>query len=118
MKRAAWLGIVKLLIPMCLVELSVGQDYLSLCSKCVNPRVTSKSGIGTASAVAQAKVTRQDAKAWCENWQPGDNIEACIKEQLSSNGDTYRASANCLEGTIKTIEGVSYTLAGVWTSDV
>lgn len=119
MKRAAWFGIVKLFILWVFAQPGFGQDYLSLCSKCVTPTVTLKKGIGTSNAIAEAKVTRNDAKSWCENWQSGDSLEACIKEQLSSYGkDTYRASANCLEGKITTIEGESYTLAGLWTSDV
>lgn len=38
------------------------QEWLALCSKCLSSTVTSKSGIGTAHAVAEAKITRQGAQ--------------------------------------------------------
>jgi len=95
-------------------------EWLSLCGQCLSPSVTSKSGIGTAHAVAEAKITRKDAEAWCENWQPGADAATCVKGQLSSDEakKIYRASADCTQGRIAAIDGNSYTQAGVWTSDV
>jgi hypothetical protein len=97
--------------------LSSQPDWLSLCGQCLSPSVFSKSGIGTAKAVAEAKVTRHDAEAWCENWSPED--KACVEQQLKGEeGKSYRASADCTNGRITPSDGKSYTFAGVWTTDV
>jgi hypothetical protein len=104
---------------MALVGLAVAAEpeWLALCAKCVKPAVTSKSGIGTANAVAEAKVTQAGAKEWCENWQPADNIGACVRDQLTEHGSKiYRANADCLHGQITPVDGKTYTLAGFWTS--
>ena len=55
-------------------------EWISLCSKCLSPSVSAKSGAGTTNAVAQGKVTLKDAEMWCGSWEP-DN-KACAKEQL------------------------------------
>ena len=91
-------------------------EWLSLCSKCLNPSVVSKSGIGTAKAAAVAKVTRADAADWCDNWQPDD--KTCLEGQAEEIGKTYRAEANCVAGKLTAIDGKRYSLAGKWTSDV
>jgi hypothetical protein len=95
-------------------------EWLSLCGQCLNPSVIGKTGIGTANAVAEAKVTREDASRWCNNWQPGANAEACIQGQLASETakKTYRAAASCPAGRILSVDGKTYALAGMWTSDV
>ncbi len=108
----------------CLLTVAAGaaqthsSEWLSLCSKCLSPTVTSKSGIGTAHATAEARITRDDVESWCDNWSPGD--PTCVKAQLAETNlnKIYRANADCLHGTIKTVAGTSYTLAGVWTSGV
>jgi hypothetical protein len=94
--------------------------WLSLCGQCLNPDIISKSGIGTSHAVAEARVTRAGAKAWCENWQPGRNVEECVKEQLSSDDakKSYRATADCNGGRIAAIDGKTYSYAGTRTNDV
>ena len=95
-------------------------DWLSLCGKCLSPSVTSKSGIGTAQARAEGRITRGDAEGWCQNWEPQTPIQQCVRLQLSSDDAkrTYRATADCAAGKITPIDGASYTLAGKWTSDV
>jgi hypothetical protein len=95
-------------------------DWLSLCGKCLSPSITSKSGLGTANAVAEGRITRRDAEEWCANWSPGTNLETCARQQLASGEakKTYRATADCTKGRITAIDGVTYTLAGKWTSDV
>lgn len=95
-------------------------DWLALCGKCLNPSIVSKSGIGTANAVAEARISRQDAEGWCANWAPGQNLAACVREQLATEEArrTYRASADCTRGRITAIDGSPYTLAGTWSSDV
>ena len=93
-------------------------EWLSLCSKCLSPSISAKSGIGTAHATAEARITRQDAEDWCVNWSPGE--KSCAREQLASDEAkrTYRATADCLAGRITPIDGQTYTLAGKWTSDI
>jgi len=96
------------------------QEWLALCNQCLSPSVTSKSGIGTDHAVVEGKVTRRDAEMWCGAWQPSDNLEPCIKEQLASDDarQTYRASADCVHGRITNLDGQTYSYAGVWNSDI
>ena len=59
-------------------------EWLSLGSKGWAPTVVSKSGIGTANAVAEARVTRKEIEGWCANWSPGD--KGCVQRELSSRG--------------------------------
>src|SRR5688572_363037 len=89
-------------------------EWLSLGAKGWAPAVTSKSGIGTANAVAEARVTRKEIEGWCANWSPGD--KGCVQRELSSPDakKTYRASADCTAGRITAVDGNSYTLAGKW----
>lgn len=46
---------------------SAGTEYLPICNlpKCLNPQVSSKSGIGTANATVEAKIALEDAAKWC-----------------------------------------------------
>ncbi len=94
-------------------------EWLSLGAKSWAPTVISKSGIGTANAVAEARVTRNEIEGWCANWSPGD--KGCVQRELSSPDakKTYRASADCTAGRITAVDGNSYTLAGKWdNSDI
>ncbi len=95
-------------------------EWLSLCGKCLSPSVTAKSGIGTAQARAEGRISRRDAEGWCQNWEPQTPLQQCVRLQLSSEDAkrVYRASADCTAGKITPIDGQSYTLAGKWTSDV
>ncbi len=92
--------------------------WIPLCSKCLSARVSSKSGFGTANAVAEGKVTLADAKEWCASWEP--DSKTCPKEQLDNEkGQVYRISANCTAGKLTSFDGSSYTPAGVWdASDI
>lgn len=127
MNRWFWTGAVLLLTALpagMLAQASGGsrppvRQHLALCSKCVDPTITAISGVGSANAVAVAKVTRQDAAGWCENWEPQTNRETCIRAQLEQFGSNYRAQADCTTGKITAIDGNTYLLAGVWdNSDI
>jgi hypothetical protein len=90
------------------------REWLSLGSKHWAPTITAKSGIGTANASAEARVTREDIEGWCANWSPGD--KGCAQRELANpdTKKTYRASADCIAGRITPVDGRSYTLAGHW----
>lgn len=96
------------------VGLAASGEWLSLGSKHWAPTVVSKSGIGTANAVAEARVTRDEIAGWCENWSPGDRD--CVRRELASPEarKTYRATADCTRGRITAVDGNTYTLAGRW----
>lgn len=93
-------------------------EYLPVCAKCLNPRVTAKTGIGTATAVAEAKVALEDAKAWCASNKPRD--PGCVRYEVAQGGDGarpfYRATANCSTGRLTSMNGGQYVYAGVWPS--
>jgi hypothetical protein len=44
------------------------REWLSLGSKLWAPTSTAKSGIGTANASAEARVTREVIEGWCATW--------------------------------------------------
>jgi hypothetical protein len=94
----------------------VAAESLPVCSKCLNPRVISKSGTGTAAAVAEAKVVAEDAAAWCSVQRPRDPY--CVREEVKQGGDgnraAYRASASCSTGQLQSMNGGDFTYAGVW----
>ncbi len=103
-----------LLILATMCGAAAAQDWLALCSKCLSPSVQSKSGIGTANAVATARITEADARDWCANWQPGDGT--CVREQMSTPEakQTFRATADCPAGRITPIDGKTYRRDGIW----
>lgn len=94
-------------------------EWLSLCGKCLSPTVVKSSGLGTEHAVAEARITPEGARGWCENWQP-DHVASCMKDALASDDAriTYHAAADCVHGRITTIDGSTYTLAGVWNNGI
>lgn len=87
---------------------------LALCSRCPAPTVFRSSGIGTANAVAEARLGKADVTG---PDGPCPNADAkCLETEL---GRVYKASADCSAGRITTVEGTRLTLAGVWDdSDV
>ncbi len=95
---------------------AVAQEWLALCAKCITPGIVSKSGVGTANAVATAKVSRGDAEQYCASWLPDAKQSDCVREQLATDEakQTYRASADCIAGRITPIDGKTYRLDGVW----
>lgn len=97
-----------------LIPTSAEAESLSLGSKHWAPTVVSKTGAGTANAVAEARVTREAIEGWCANWSPGDRN--CVRGVLDSPDAkiTYRASANCMAGRITAVDSNTYTLAGRW----
>lgn len=101
-------------VAAALVPTSAESESLSLGSKHWAPTVVSKSGIGTANAVAEARVMREEIEGWCANWAPDDRN--CVRAVLDSPDAklTYRASANCIAGRITAVDGNTYTLAGRW----
>ena len=97
---------------------NAGGESMPICTlpKCLNPRATAKSGIGTANATVEAKVTPEDAAKWCATYKPLDKL--CQKEQVQKGWigfkNLYRASADCVAGRMTAIDGNQYTYAGVW----
>jgi hypothetical protein len=99
-----------------------GGDFLPLCllERCLNPRVLSKSGIGTANATATAKVTADDAKVWCAKYNP--TYKDCARDRVEYGGAAerlssveFKASANCQAGTLAAVDGLQYTYIGTWS---
>lgn len=94
-------------------------QYLPLCGKCLTPTVFSKSGIGTADAIAKAKVTYKDAKDNCEAFSMDEhpNCDKDAKDTLKQeNGKIYEATADCIHGKITLATGDKLTYAGIWPS--
>ena len=95
-----------------------GVETMPICTlpKCLNPRVTAKSGIGTASATVEAKVTPEDAAKWCAIYKP--QYKLCQQEEVRNGWigfkNLYRANANCPAGQMTAIDGNQYTYVGVW----
>jgi hypothetical protein len=98
-----------------------GGEFLPLCllPKCLNPRVISKSGVGTANARAEAKVTAEDAARWCAQNNP--TYKGCVDDRVEYGGSAdrfnnidFKASANCTAGTLVAVDDLSYTYIGTW----
>ena len=101
--------LVYAVLPFAMSGLAQEQgDWISLCSKCLSPSVSSKSGIGTTNATASGNVTLKDAQMWCGSWEP-DN-KACPNQQLANEkGQVYKFSANCPVGKLTSTDGTTYT---------
>ena len=91
-----------------------------------NPTVTAKSGIGTAQAAAQAKITSDALQTFCadqagqgDSAQARSAIDACVKQQKGELGKTYSVRADCTVGRLQPLDGKSYVLDGLWdNSDI
>lgn len=96
------------------------KEWISQCGQCLSPHVTSKSGIGTSNAVAEGKISRKDAEDWCQNWEPQNPLNDCVKDQLANEDPktVYRITADCSKGRITAVNGEKYTRDGVWTDDI
>jgi hypothetical protein len=80
-----------------------------------SPAITSIKGVGTASAVAEARMTPQVLKEFCsEKAQYYQSTAQCVG-QFSNK--TYRATADCTAGKITTTSELVYTLDGIWGKD-
>jgi hypothetical protein len=80
-----------------------------------SPAITSLKGAGTATAVAEARMTPQVLKEFCSaNSQYYASTAACVSQ---FGNKTFRATANCTTGTITTTSEVTYTLDGLWGKD-
>jgi len=91
------------------------RELLALCGRCPSPTVTAKSGIGTANARAEAKMTQQAVLA-TDGPCDGSTDKSCVQRETAK---IYRATADCTAGRITTILEQSYTLAGLWdNSDI
>jgi hypothetical protein len=87
----------------------------------LNPRIQSTSGVGTANAVASAKVTLEDATAWCAQFNAG--YKGCVEDQVAQGGtaggakvraNDFKATANCATGKMTAVDRRSYTYVGTW----
>jgi len=96
-------------------------EFLPLCllPRCLNPRVQSKSGVGTAHATAEAKVTAEDAGRWCAQYNP--TYKGCVGDRVESGGAAdrftnidFKATANCETGQLVAIDELTYTYVGMW----
>ena len=100
-----------------------GAEYIPVCTfpRCLSPKVVEKSGIGTDKALVRGEVTVEDATRWCETYNPGYRV--CVEAEVTNNGshggmfgrrgrDTIEA--NCVAGTMRAIDGASYTYVGTW----
>ena len=91
------------------------RELLALCGRCSSPTVTAKSGIGTANARAEGRMTREAVLA-TDGPCDGSTDKSCVQRETAK---IYRASADCTAGRITTILEQSYTLAGLWdNSDI
>jgi len=107
----------RLMVAICISGgLAAAQETLAVCSRCQSPTVYAKTGTGTANSVAEAKMTRQAFVQMCtEQGLQGAALAQCVKDEMAADGGKiYRASANCLAGTLAPIDGKRYTFAGVW----
>jgi hypothetical protein len=80
-----------------------------------SPAITSLKGVGTANAVAEARMTPQILKEFCStNSQYYKSMAQCAGQ---FENKIYRATADCTAGKITTTSELTYTLDGIWPKD-
>jgi hypothetical protein len=96
-----------------------GTETVSLGFQMPDATITAKTGIGTANACAEARLTRKNASDYCMNWRGGAESAAalarCAKETLAENPNPLRFSADCTAGKLTPLrEGLgTHTFAGM-----
>jgi hypothetical protein len=79
-------------------------------------RIFERSDEGGRDSIARARVTRDAAIDWCENWKPGDALEPCIGEVLASeDGRIYEVKADCHSGQLTSVHDDRYVYDGLWS---
>lgn len=79
------------------------------------PVIFESDGIGTANAWAKARVDRDSAVNYCQNYDPGTPLDECVDEVLRNEEDVvYEGSANCQTGEMTSIDGERYVYDGLW----
>ena len=79
------------------------------------PAITSLKGVGTANAVAEARITQKVLTEFCAaNAQHYKSVKHCAD---TFGTKTFRATADCTAGRITTTAELTYTLDGVWGKD-
>ena len=76
--------------------------------------------IGGRNAFAKAKVTKESAQDWFENWRPGDPVKECAADIMKAeDGKVYQAKADCYSGDLTSVSGDHVKYDGLWqnTSD-
>lgn len=81
-----------------------------------SPAITSIKGVGTANAVAEARMTQKVLTEFCSaNGQFYESTAKCVQTKQAQFGTkTLRASADCTTGRITTSGDAAYTLDGIW----
>ena len=79
------------------------------------PPITSLKGVGTANAVAEARMTQKALTEFCSaNAQYYKSMADCVAQFANK---VYRATADCTAGRITTSSELTYTLDGLWGKD-
>jgi hypothetical protein len=100
-----------------------GTETVSLGFQMPDATITAKTGIGTANASAEARLTKKNASDYCMNWRDGgENAAAlarCTKETLAGNPNPVKFSADCSAGKLTPLaEGIgTHTFAGMGRDD-
>jgi hypothetical protein len=84
-----------------------------------SPVITALKGVGTANAVAEARMTQQVLAEFCSaNGQYYKSMKDCVSTKQGQFGNkVFRASADCTAGRITTSGDATYTLDGIWPKD-
>jgi hypothetical protein len=84
-----------------------------------SPAITSLKGVGSANAMAEARMTQKVLSEFCSaNGQFYKSEAHCVAtKQGQFANKTFRASADCTAGRITTSGDESYTLDGIWPKD-